>query len=226
MSTKLKIDINEQEDFIKEGFERIKTYYSLPLDERESETGLLEPPHEMLLESSSKFIELGFNNILNCTKLNSETNWSDIDRREFDYILIGIGTEILLKAIFLKQEPNIFIKLISFNKNTNTYQTPGFNKCKKQVIDFLSPILSPTHLERVKDILELIQLKRNNLVHLSFHRMSNYREDYQVANVLKFLFVYFFNANPFNIVEKLDEAKEKTKVINGIDYEPVEFDEF
>lgn len=226
MSTKLKIDINEQEDFIKEGFERIKTYYSLPLGKRESETGLLEPPHEMLLESSSKFIELGFNNILNCTKLNSETNWSDIDRREFDYILIGIGTEILLKAIFLKQQPNIFIELISFNKNTNTYQTPGFNKCKKQVIDFLRSILSPTHLERVKDILELIQLKRNNLVHLSFHRMSNYREDYQVANVLKFLFVYFFNANSFNIVEKLDEAKEKTKVIYGIDYEPVEFDEF
>lgn len=226
MSDELKKDINEQKDFIKEGFERIKNYYSLPLDKRESETGLLEPPHEMLLEMSSKLIELGFNNILNSKELNSVPEWSEIDRTEFDYILIGVGTEILLKAILLKVEPKFFIESTRLNKHKDTYQTPGFNKCKERLIDFLSHILSTTHLKRVKNILELIQLKRNNLVHLSFHRMSNYREEYQVANVLRFLFRYYFETNPFNIVEKLDKVKEKTQVIYGIDYEPVEFDEF
>lgn len=226
MSDKLKEDINEQKDFIKNGFERIKKYYPLPLDERESETGLFDPPHEMLLESSSRLVELGFYNILNRKESNSETEWSDINKKDFDYILIGVGTEILLKSIFLKEEPNNFIKLTNLSKHKDTYQAPGFNKCKKWLINFLSHIISPTHVERVKDVLELIQQKRNNLVHLSFHRMSNYREDYQVANVLKFLFVYFFNANSFNIVEKLDKVKEITQVTCGIDYEPVEFDEF
>lgn len=226
MTDEIKKDIKEQRDFMKEGFERIKTYYSLPLDKRESETGLSEPPHEMLLEMSSKLIELGFDNILNNKGLNSETGWSEIDRKEFDYILIGVGTEILLKAILLKEKPKFFIEMTRLNKHKDAYQTPGFNKCKEWLINFLSHILSSTHLERVKDVLELIQLKRNNLVHLNFHRMSNYKEEYQVANVLRFLFVNFFEANPFNIVEKLDKVKEKTQVIYGIDYEPVEFDVF
>lgn len=226
MSHELKKDINEQKDFINEGFERIKKYYSLPPDKRKLETGLTKPPHEMLLESSSKIIELGFYKILNRKELNSETNWSENNRNEFDYILIGIGTEILLKAILLKNEPDLFIKLTRFDKYKDTYQTPGFNKCNEKLIYFLSQILSKTHLERVENILELIQIKRNNLVHLSFHLMSNYREDYQVANILRFLFVNFFETNPFNIVEKLDKVKEETQVIYGIDYEPVEFDEF
>jgi len=104
MTDEIKKDIKEQKDFMKEGFERIKTYYSLPLDKRESETGLSEPPHEMLLEMSSKLIELGFDNILNNKGLNSETGWSEIDRKEFDYILIGVGTEILLKPKFPTQK--------------------------------------------------------------------------------------------------------------------------
>jgi hypothetical protein len=60
-----------------------------------------------------------------------------------------------------------------------------------------------------------------------FHNMSDYKEEYQVANVLRFLFLYFFKANSFKIVEKLDKVKDETKVIDYvIDYELVEFDEY
>jgi hypothetical protein len=108
-SDKLKEDIKEQNYFIKEGFERIKKYYKLPLEKREAETGLSKPPHEILLERSAEIIELGLYSIFDSRKVNeefqeaAETAWSVFGRRiiGFDYILIGIGTEILLKAIFL-----------------------------------------------------------------------------------------------------------------------------
>ena len=218
MSGELKTNIIEQKEFIKEGFERIEKYYSLAVDKRESETGLTKHPHEFLLERSSKLIELGFNNYLDGKELNSETEWVKSDRYEFDYILIGVGTEILLKSILLKENPKLFIKMTRSNKHN---KTPGFNKCKEWLIDYLS--IPPIHLERVEDTLELIQLKRNNLVHLSFHSMSDYREAYQVSNLLRYLFANFFETNPFNILEKLDIVKEKTKVICGIDYNPIEF---
>lgn len=222
MTAELRINMDEQKEFIMKGFERIEKYYSLPFDKRESETGLTKPPHEFLLERSSKLIELGFNNFLDGKELNSETEWTGIDRHEFNYILIGIGTEMLLKAILLKEDPKSFMKMTHLNKHKE-YQTPGFNKCKEWLIDFLKQILSSTHLERAKDILELIQLKRNNLVHLNFHNMSDYREEYQVSNLLRYLYTHFFEINPFNILEKLDTVKEKTKVTSGIDYESVEF---
>lgn len=214
----LKEDKKEQEEFIRKGFERIKEYYTLPSDKRGTETKLSLPPlsippHEILLKRSTKIIELGLYSHRELNEL-----YRDFDY--FDYILIGVGTEILLKAILLKEEPDFLINYKKFDKQ----KTPPFDKCKDKLINLLRCKLSSTHLERVEDILELIQIKRNNLAHLSFHRMSDYKEDYQVANVLRFLFLYFFKAESSRIVEKLDKVKKKTKVTSGIDYEPVEFE--
>ena len=216
---KLKEDIKEQNDFIKKGCERIKNYYNLPVEKREAETRLVKPPHEILLEKSVETIELGL-----YSKEDAKTEWPERESIGFNYILIGVGTEILLKAIFLKEQPDSFIKEI--NEGKNTCHAPGFGKCKKWLINFLREKISPTHCERVKDILKLIQLKRNNLAHLDFHKISNYTEDYQVANVLRFLFLYFFKENSSTIVKKLDKVKEETRVTYDlIDYQPVEFDE-
>jgi len=197
----LKDDIREQSEFIKSGIERIKKYYTLPIDKREKETGLKQSPHVILAERSANLIGLGLNN-------------------NFDYILIGVGTEILLKAILLKEDTKYFIE------NINGGNTPSFNKCKGKLIEFLNNNLTDKQLERIKDILELLQQKRNNLVHLSFHKISDYKENYQVANVLRFLFLRFFKDNSYEIVEKLENVKKKNKVTSGMDYEPIEFDEY
>ena len=213
----LKENILEQKEHIRKGFERIEKYYNLPLDKRKAETGLLKPPHEMLLERSATIIGLELDSFF-ASREENERFEPGRGIFGFDYILIGVGTEILLKAIVLKIDPDFIIKYKDFDNQ----RTPSFDKCKKRLIFLLSSKLSPTHLERVKDILELIQLKRNNLAHLNFHQMSDYKEESQVANVLRFLFLYFFKANSFKIVEKLDKVKDETKVI---DYELVEFDE-
>lgn len=202
----------EQRDFITKGFERIKKYYTLPPDRRGAETGLPESPHEILLEDSAKIIDLGLYDVEP-----KEKKWEE--SKTFDYILIGVGTEILLKAIFLKEEPDIFIEKKQIKKL-------GFYSCKGWLIGFLRPDLPPGHLERVKDVLDLIQLKRNNLAHLGFHQMTDYRDQYQVSNVLGFLFLKFFKESSHGIVEKLAIVKDETKVRYGNDYESVEFDEY
>ncbi|MCZ7401695.1 MAG: hypothetical protein O8C61_05690 [Candidatus Methanoperedens sp.] len=227
----LKENIMEQKKHIREGFKRIEKYYTSTLDKRKAETGLSEPPHEILLERSAIIIGLELDSFFasreECERFQggSEPVRSVFGRGwlGFDYILIGVGTEILLKAIVLKIDPNFIIKDKDFDKQI----TPSFDKCKKKLISHLrSKKLSPTHLERVEDILELIQLKRNNLAHLNFHNLSDYKEESQVANVLKFLFLYFFKANSFKIVEKLDKVLDETKVSDYvIDYELVKFDE-
>ncbi len=105
----LEEDIKEQEEFIRKGFERIKKYYTLPSDKREAETGLSIPPHEILLEQSSKIIELGLYSIFEFREVNERFQGANeaalsVFKRSvfgFDYILIGVGTEVLIKAILL-----------------------------------------------------------------------------------------------------------------------------
>ena len=223
----LKENIMEQKKHIKKGFERIEKYYNSPLDKRQAETGLSKPPHELLFERSAIIIGLELDNFFASREETGRLQGGAKSIRSafgrgfygFDYILIGVGTEILLKAIILQEEPDFIIKHKSFDEQ----KTPSFNKCKIKLINLLHSKLSFSHLERVEDILELIQLKRNNLAHLNFHSISDYKDESQAANVLRFLFLYFFKKNSFKIVEKLDKVKDETIVI---DYELVEFDEY
>ena len=208
----LKEDIEEQKEFHKKGLERIRKYYSLPENEREEKTGLKDPPHEILMKRASNLISLG---------LESLEKRQYIDEEPIDYILIGVGTELLLKAIILKEDPEWFIGEIEKNKDKE--KTPPFKKCSEKLTKLLPATFTQKQKERIKDVFDLIRQKRNNLVHIGFHQMYHYREDYQIAHVLEFLFSYFFGRKAEKIVEILKKFKEKRKVVSGIDYEDVEF---
>ena len=102
-------------------------------------------------------------------------------------------------------------------------RTLSFQKCKKTLIDLLAENLTEKQVRRIREVLELIQIRRNNSVHLGFHLFRIYREDYQIAHVLEFLFSYFFEDKAKDVIKRLREFKEKTKVASGMDYEPVDF---
>jgi hypothetical protein len=208
---KVKDDIKEQREFCKRGIGRIKEYYHLSEDKREEKTRLKRSPHDILMKRSVNLIFLGF-----------ESSKKDryIEEEPIHYILIGIGTEILLKAIILKEDPEYFIENIKGDK------TLSFNQCKEKLIDLLPENFALKQVRRVKDVLELIKQKRNNLVHLGFHQMEIYREDYQIVNVLEFLFSYFFREDAKEIIKKLKELKEKEKITSGIDYGHIEFSNY
>jgi len=202
---KIENDIEEYKNFGRDGFERIKLWYSLPEEKRKIETGLKEAPHEILLKKAVNLLLLG---------LKSK---EVIDMEEpIDDILVGIGTEILLKSIILKEDPKFFIQ------NTTDEKTPSFQKCKEKLVKLLPEKFTSKQTKRVLDVLELIQQRRNNAVHFGFHNTKIYREDYQIANVLEFLLCYFFKNETEEVVKILREFKESRKVVSGIDYEPID----
>lgn len=206
---KIEEDTEEQKEFYKKGLERIKEYYSLPEDKRGEKTGLKNPPHDILMKRAGALIFLGSESLEKRRYIGDEP---------IGYILMGIGAEILLKAIILKEDPNYFIENIRGEK------TLSFQQCSEKSVELLPKTFTLKQEGRMKEVLELIQQKRNNLVHLGFHQMGIYREDFQIAHVLEFLSSYFFGENAKSVIEKLREFKEKRKVISGIDYEPVEFE--
>jgi len=210
---KVREDIEEQREFRKRGIERIRTYYSLPEDKRKEKTGLESSPHEILMERSANLIFSGFESLEKIQVIGE-------GEEPFHYIFIGIGTEVLLKAIILKEDQDYFIENIKGDK------TLSFNQCKDKLMDLLPENFTLKQARRIEDVLELIQQKRNNLVHLGFHQMEIYREDYQIVDVLEFLFSYFFRENAKEIIKKLRELKGKGEITSGIDYEPMEFSNY
>jgi hypothetical protein len=191
---KLEEDVREEEKFYKEGIERIKKYYPLPEDTRNEKTGLKNPPHEILMERASKIIFSGLEHIGKEPYLRDEP---------ISDLLIGIGTEILLKAIILKEDPNYFIK----NVREET-ETLSFKKCRKKIVELLSKNSRSEQMENINGILGLIRLKRNNLTHLGFHQIKGHPYD-QIVAVLEFLFSHFFGEDAKPIVEKFGQYKEE-----------------
>lgn len=205
---KLERDIEEEKKFYNTGLERIREYYSLPEDKRGEKTGLKNSPHEILAKRASDLISIGLESIEKSRYLIDEST---------GHILIGVGTEILLKAIILKEDSNYFVENIRGEK------TLSFQQCVEKLTKLFQKILTPKQVRRIKEVLKLIQQRRNNLIHLGFHQMESSRQDYQIAHLLEFLFLYFLGENANPIVEKLREFKEKRKVISGMDYEPLKF---
>ena len=115
--SELKDDIKEYEKFEKHGMERIKKYYTLPESDREDKTGLYKPPHQFLIEKAEGSIYFGINSLKNEELL--------ISRFDISYLLFGVGTELLLKAIILKEDPKYFLEKCKGPK------APSFKSCQE-----------------------------------------------------------------------------------------------
>jgi len=108
----------------------------------------------------------------------------------------------------------------------NTYEnkiiTPSFPKCIKLTCGLLKDVLDKEQLERVNDVLTLINIRRNELAHLHFHQTDSYEIPYQILNVLEFLFECYFSEER-EFIGKLSQLKEKNKVGSGMDFEHLKF---
>lgn len=200
--------IEEEKNFYQKGFERIKDYYSLPEDVRQEKTGRDVPLHESFMKDSGIYI-------LNGISVLAKRKY---DLREHLYIfnsLVGIGTEVLLKAIILKINPEVITKY--------TKDIIDFEILKQNTLKHLKAKLNQKETDRVKDVLDLVQLRRNRYVHLGLHKTDHYAIPYQIAHVLAFLYRYFFPETSKEIVARLEGFKEKHKVTSGMDFEPVSF---
>ena len=211
----LKDHIEEIREYYKKGLEKIKKYYTT----NKEETGLKDPPHDILMAIASQFISEAIDvyekyDLEDFSEKPHEEIKKIIDSRwtsSLYEVCIGCGTEILLKAIILLKIPEKFIE----------ENDMGFDRAKIIVMNNLLTNLNKKQRKRISEVLELIQLKRNKWAHLSFHKLSAYHENYQIFHILEFLYSSFFPEA--DILKRIKEFKEKGKAYNGgLDFEPIE----
>jgi hypothetical protein len=204
-----KNDIEGEKRFHLEGWERIKKYYETHDEEkRYKETNLKNPPHDSIKDKAISFIRLS-------TSESREIGMADFASD----VLLGVGVELLLKSIILKENPKIFIN--NTKEKNNQIITPSFNKCKEITCELLKDVLDEEQLERVNDVLTLINMRRNELAHLHFTQWGDYAFPYQILNVLEFLFEHYFPEER-EFISWLSQLKEKNKVGSEV-FKPVEF---
>lgn len=204
--------IEEEKQFHRQGWERIQKYYQIEDKvEREKQTNLKTPPHDFIKDQAKVYIE---KYIAFSERLTKITETGDV--------LLGVGTELLLKAIILKKDPQRFIGKVRISEKS--LRTPTFGGCKRMIKELLKKDLSTEQVERLDDVLTLINNRRNNLVHLHFHHMDHYLIPYQILNVLEFLFVHYFPEEG-DLINRLSELKQKHKVTSAdaADFVSVEF---
>ena len=204
----LKDHVREIEDHYKKGLERIKDYY----DGRKENPLLKDPPHEILEKAASQFIKEAINlpplQFIGDFEVIDKTGHWDSSLYE---VCLGCGTEILMKAAILMKSP----ERITGNLEVK------YESLKNIFIEILPEKLNEKQKERILDVLNLIQVKRNKWAHLSFHKFGAYFEDYQIFNVLEYIYeTYFPNSD---ILVEIKEFKENNKVKSGLDFEPVKF---
>lgn len=201
----LKDHIKEVEEYYKKGLERIKDYYN----GRNEEPKLRDPPHEILEKSASQF----FREAMNSQLIKNDIDWNSYPDSSLYEVCLGCGTEILMKAIILLEKPEEFIKKPEM----------GFNDAKGILVKKILKKLTKKQRKRIKDVLCLIKIKRDKWAHLSFHRYSAYHEDYQIFNLLEYLYgLYFPNSK---ILSEIRDHKNMYKVQAGLDFEKIDLNE-
>ena len=167
------------------------------------------------LKVSKHLLRVSERFFLNATELIAK------DEIESAYSLFGVSFELLLKSILLKNNISIIPKL-------EDKKTISFKKC----LACLEPLLKDIEekeKQRINEVLNLINLRRNNYIHLSYSGFESYSHPMQVLLVFDFLVKYFledFERDKF-LKEKMQELKEKYKVYpDTLDFQPVDFDKY
>ena len=204
--------IEKEKEFHHAGWERIQKYYPIgDEDLRYKETELKRPPHEHIKDTAKSFINLAVSSSQDLEKMTDTSG-----------VLLGVGTELLLKAIILSNDPHWFISE-SKKKRTGEVYTPSLYRCIQKVKDLLKNRLDNNQLERLDDVLALISARRNELAHLHYRKMDTYAIPYQIIGVVKFLFETFFPEDE-DFIKHLNELKERLRVPTGqMDFPLMEF---
>ena len=207
-------DIKELREFQSKGIERIKFFYPQLDSNLDKDNRLRDPPHRILRKRAEKLLILSRQD--DALSWNSEElmqegesfmslpikDLSDSLPNKKD-ILSGVATEILLKAITLKEDPEWF-------------RDQGFRPSNSDMRDKLSSILEEDlkekKLRRIDDVLELIYERRNNAIHLGFHHMENYRQPHQFYKVWRYLLERFFDEPTQEVLQFVKTSEEKSEV--------------
>jgi len=162
-----------------------------------------EISHEanMLAEVSSNYILTSF-----------EFSYRQVNREGPYQLLLCVGTELILNAIIILKSPSEYVSLYEINN-----QPPTFEKAKVCARKIIITDFNKTQKERMTDILDLIQKKRNTFAHFSLSFHAYYYQHYEMLNVLEYLFSHYFPSQKETII-KIKEMKERFRMKDISDY--------
>lgn len=104
------------------------------------------------------------------------------------YLNLAVGLELLLKSILFKKGVNI---------NLNLERTIQFGRIIEKHLDKIFPQISQDTLKEVEHTLELINVKRNNIVHRSKRSYDHYAYEHRFSYITLYTHEeFFYGENP------------------------------
>jgi hypothetical protein len=146
-----------------------------------------------------------------------EFSYRQIDREAPSQLLLCVGTELLLNAIAILHLPKEYVHLCG-NKHT----PPSFEKIKNCTKPLIVNEFTKMQKDRMQDVLDLIQSKRNIFVHFSLGIHAYYYQHYEMLNALCYLFSRFFPQLSSEI-GTIQNIKERFRMKNVDNYDYVDF---
>ena len=146
-----------------------------------------------------------------------EFSYREVNREGPYQLLLCVGTEMILNAIIILKSPNEFVSLYEL-KN----QPPSFEKAKVCTRKIIIKDFDKKQKDRMTDVLDLIQNKRNTFAHFSLGFHAFYYQHYEMLNVIEYLFSHYFPSQK-EAINKIREMKERFRMKDATDYDYVEF---
>lgn len=175
----LEAEIEEIEQHQLAAPQRIRSFY---FDEEEPPEGFDQferEPHQMMLDSAAEWAVMP-RSVFGEVRVVGE----GLPVNEFEYLALGVATERLLNAVFLYKNPKKF----TYHLSKNGGKTPEYEKGEAVLLDNLSSELNDEQMKRVKLVLDIMRMQRNNVAHFGFHRFSFSKHFPLIYQVLAFLF--------------------------------------
>ena len=139
------------------------------------------------------------------------------------YLNLAVGLELLFKSILLKKGTKINRQLKkSTNYILNPEQTISFGIIINEYLDEIFPKLISTTVEEIKDILELINLRRNNIAHCSKRSHGSYAHEYRFSYITLYIYEKFFYGENQELTALFLKSIDRSKVtLQSVDFKPL-----
>lgn len=128
------------------------------------------------------------------------------------YLNLAVGLELLLKSMLLMKGMKI---------NLSPEKTETFSNIINRHLSKLFPRLSGTTIEDIRNTFKIINLKRNNIAHLSKRSYEHYAYEHRISYVTLYIFEEYFYATNLELTELLLKSINKSKITAGAEFKPL-----
>jgi len=182
--------------FIEAAPDRIRSYYSEDHPQPEDYPALNTPPAQIIVEDAADLIQYEFKLSKQRDIVIFDGNWAQ--NRSF-YTNIAIAVELLLNAHFMKGNP------MEYAEKLENGDTLNLEKAKKEFMGNPGIKLSGAQRKRICLVVDLLKIKRNNIVHAGFHSQDHQGVTAPMYEVIRFLFAHI-SEEDLDVIAELESA--------------------